>query len=172
MKVTTTLNKIRDCSPCEDGWEKLLKSLGKTKADDEMLTFEQIYSSNGYDDTLWCLRSMPEQEMLWRHFAVDAAEMVEHLMDDERSKNSLRVARRHADGDATDDELAAARVAAGAAARVAAWVAVGVAARVAVGVAARVAQMLLLMEYCRTGQRVDWRKFLGGNPLQKSEVAA
>ena len=208
MKVTTTLNKIRDYSPCEDGWEKLLKSLGKTKADDETLTFEQIYSSNGYDDTLWCLRSVPEQEMLWRHFAVDAAEMVEHLMDDERSKNSLRVARRHAEGQATDEELTAARAAARDAAWDAAWAAAWAAARAAAWDAARDAawdaawaaaraaawdaardaawaaaraaawdaawdaQMLLLMEYCRTGQRVDWRKFLGGNPLQKSEVAA
>ena len=34
---TTTLNAIRKASPCEKGWLKLLKHLGKTKADDEPL---------------------------------------------------------------------------------------------------------------------------------------
>ena len=35
--IYTTLNKIREYSPCTDGWEKLLKYLGKSKADDEPL---------------------------------------------------------------------------------------------------------------------------------------
>jgi len=29
---TTTLERIRAASPCEDGWRKLLAHLGKTKA--------------------------------------------------------------------------------------------------------------------------------------------
>ena len=33
----TTLNKIRSHLPCEKGWKTLLKSLGKTEADDEPL---------------------------------------------------------------------------------------------------------------------------------------
>lgn len=32
--ITTTLNRIRAHSPCEDGWTKLLKHLGKSQADD------------------------------------------------------------------------------------------------------------------------------------------
>jgi len=35
--ITTTLNEIKKHCPCEDGWKKLLKHLGKTKADDEPL---------------------------------------------------------------------------------------------------------------------------------------
>ena len=47
--MKTTLNKIREHSPCESGWRKLLAHLGKTKSDDEPfkkpwvgLTDEQI----------------------------------------------------------------------------------------------------------------------------------
>ena len=32
--ITITLNKIKEHDPCEDGWKTLLKSKGKTKADD------------------------------------------------------------------------------------------------------------------------------------------
>lgn len=37
-----TLNAIRAHGPCQDGWEKLLKHLGKTKADDEPLAMTTI----------------------------------------------------------------------------------------------------------------------------------
>jgi hypothetical protein len=45
--ITTTLNAIRKHHPCKEGWEKLLKHLGKTKADDEPLAFVAILDSNG-----------------------------------------------------------------------------------------------------------------------------
>ena len=35
--TTTTLEEIRSCLNCKDGWEKLLSHLGKTSADDEPL---------------------------------------------------------------------------------------------------------------------------------------
>ena len=123
MQVTTTLNRIREHSPCIDGWAKLLKHLGKTKADDEPVPFSVILESNGLDDALWCCRAEPQHDNLWRHFAVDCAETVKHLMTDERSLAALVVARRHASGEATDSELAAARAAARAAAMDAAWAA-------------------------------------------------
>ena len=52
--MKTTLNKIRKHSPCADGWQKLLTSLGKTKADDEPLSLLTILDSNGLDDAIWC----------------------------------------------------------------------------------------------------------------------
>ena len=55
-KIETTLNKIRDNQPCKEGWEKLLKHLGKTQADDEPLPLLTILDSNGLEDTLWSLR--------------------------------------------------------------------------------------------------------------------
>jgi hypothetical protein len=41
--------------------------------------------------------------------AVQAARRVEHLMTDRRSKDAIAIAERHANGLATDEELAAAR---------------------------------------------------------------
>jgi len=53
----TTLNKIREISPCEDGWKILLTHLNKTKADDEQLDFKTIIEAIGIEDTLWCLKT-------------------------------------------------------------------------------------------------------------------
>ena len=200
-KITTTLAQIRAHSPCENGWEKLCENLGGLQVYGVYapLTFKQIYDSNGYDDTLWCLQSVNEQYYpVWRHFAVDCAEQVKHLMTDERSLNALVVARKHADGKATSAELAAAgdaawvaawvaaraaagdaawvaaRAAAWAAARAAAWDAAWVAARAAAwavakaaaGDANRAAQIELLFQYCRTGERVVSPDFSGKLDVQ------
>ena len=106
--MKTTLNKIRARSPCTDGWEKLLKNLGKTKADDEPLALTTILESNGIDDALWCLRAVDGHEREMRLFAVDCARSVQHLMTDKRSLDALDVAERFANGLATQTELAAA----------------------------------------------------------------
>ena len=116
--MKTTLKKIRAHSPCTDGWEKLLKTLGKTKADDEPLLLSFILESNGIDDALWCLRAVDGHEREMRLFAVDCARSVQHLMTDKRSLDALDVAERFANDLATQTELAAAD-----AARVAAWAA-------------------------------------------------
>ena len=128
MSATTTLYAIRAHCPCATGWTKLLAHLGKTKADDEPLHLLTILDSNGIDDALWCLRAMPEHDRHWRLYAVWCARQVQHLMADPRSIAALDVAERHARGDATDAELAAARAAAGAAAWAAGWDAAGAAA--------------------------------------------
>ena len=121
MRATTTLNAIRAHGPCAQGWTKLLAHLGKTKADDEPLPLLTVLDSNGLDDALWCMRAMPEHDRHWRLYAVWCARQVQHLMADRRSIAALDVAERHARGDATDAELAAARAAAGAAAWAAGW---------------------------------------------------
>ena len=140
--IYTTLNRIRERSPCTEGWEKLLKSLNKTKADDEPLPLAAVLESNGLDDALWCLRAEPQHSNPWRLLAVKYARRVQHLMTDPRSLNALDVAERHAHGQATDEELASARAAAEAAAwevaEAAAWAA-RVAARAAAWDAARAA---------------------------------
>jgi len=100
--MKTTLNKIRKLSPCESGWTKLLKHLGKTQADDAPLEFLTILKSNGLDDALWCLKSAPiDCQLNVRMYAVWCAKQVEHLMNDD-SKNALVVAQNHAIGLATD----------------------------------------------------------------------
>jgi len=133
--ITTTLNAIREQSPCADGWTKLLKHLGKTAADDEPLPFVTILDSNGLDDALWCTRAAPEHAKIWRLYAVWCARQVQHLMTDPRSLAALDIAERHAHGLATDGELAAAEHAA----RAAAWATARDAARDAAWAAARAA---------------------------------
>ena len=139
--ITTTLNRIREHSPCQDGWEKLLTGLGKTKADNEPLPFATILEINNLYDALWCCRVEPQYAKEWRLFAVTCARRVQHLNTDPRVKNTIDAAERYANGQATNEELraagdaawaaacAAARAAAGdaacAAARAAAWAAAG-----------------------------------------------
>lgn len=118
--MKTTLNKIRAHSPCKPGWEKLLGSLGKTKADDAPVTIIQILNSSGLDDAIWCLRGVDGREKELRLLVVAYARRVQHLMIDARSIAALDVAERFANGAATELELTAAWDAALAAARAAA----------------------------------------------------
>ncbi|MFN8757610.1 MAG: hypothetical protein ACK5XA_02270, partial [Tagaea sp.] len=139
---------------CADGWQKLLRHLGKTQADDEPLSIVTVLDSSGLDDALWCLRAVTGHDREIRLYAVWCARQVQHLMTDPRSLAALDVAERHAKGLATDDELAAAWTAAGAAAWAAAgaawdaWDAARAAARAAAWDAARDAQAQRLRELC------------------------
>ena len=132
MATYTTLNAIRAHSPCASGWAELLRHLGKTQADDEPLALTTILDSNGLDDALWCLRACEGIDREARLYAVWCARQVQHLMTDPRSLAALDVAERHANGEATDADLAAALAealaAAGTAAGAAAWAAAGIAA--------------------------------------------
>lgn len=107
--IYTTLNKIREHGPCADGWAKLPRHLGKTQADDEPLALATILDSNGLDDALWCLRAVVGHRREMQRYAVWCARQVQHLITDPRSVAALAVAERHANGEATDEELAAAR---------------------------------------------------------------
>ncbi len=51
--METSLNKILAHGPCEEGWKKLLESLGKTEADNEPLPMATILESNGIKDAIW-----------------------------------------------------------------------------------------------------------------------
>ncbi len=135
--MKTTLNQIRAKSPCRSGWTKLLAYLGKTKADDEPISIVTILDSNGLDDALWCLQAVKGREREIRLFGVWCARQVQHLMTDPRSIAALDVSERFANGNATKDELDAARDAAWDAARDAAWDAAWGAARDAARGAAR-----------------------------------
>ena len=137
--MKTTLNQIREYSPCESGWKKLLTYLGKTKADDESLPIMTILESNGLDDALWCLRAVKGRDREIRLYAVWCARQVQHLNTDPRVSACIDVAERFANGEATDEERAAARAAAGDAAWAAAAAAAGAAAKDAACSAARAA---------------------------------
>lgn len=120
--IYTTLNKIRERRPCRGGWEELLASLGKRTADDEPLAMTTILDSNGLQDALWCLRACDEKyEPLWRLYAVWCVRALGRLLTDSRSRASLDVAEKHARGRVSDEELAAARIAAFSASADALW---------------------------------------------------
>ena len=108
MPITTTLRAIRKHNPCKDGWEKLLASLGKTKADDEPLAMTSIVESNGLDDALWCLRALgPEHHKLIVSLLCDFAERsLKFVPEGElRPAECLRITRLWIDGKATTEEV-------------------------------------------------------------------
>lgn len=119
--MRTTLNKIREKSPCTSGWTKLLKNLGKTKPDDNELLITTILESNGLNDALWCLRAVTDKDREIRLFAVECARSVQHLMTDPHSIAAIDVAEDFANGRVGAVELRTARDAAGAVAWDAAW---------------------------------------------------
>ena len=107
--LTTTLNRIRKHNPCEDGWSKLLTGLGKTAPDDEPLPFSRIVEINGLDDAVWCCRAEPQYAKEWRLFAVWCGRQRQSLTADPRLLAALDVAERHANGQASGEELFAAQ---------------------------------------------------------------
>ena len=119
--MSTTLNQIRSQEPCSGGWAKLLKHLGKTKADDEPLSLLTVLESNGLDDAIWCLRTEATPERIHR-FTLAVARRVEYLHPLAKACND--VTERFLNGTATKAELDdAASHAAYAAARAATYVA-------------------------------------------------
>ncbi|MBI0460489.1 hypothetical protein [Dickeya dianthicola] len=141
--ITVSLNEILDAGACKDGFLRALCARGKITAeqcdelindedidgadelpeeilnlaDDEQFAAASVVTAEYISDAIWALRIRPEHQNLWRKYAIWCARQVQHLMTDERSRNALDVAWRHADGQATDEELNAARAAADAAAR-------------------------------------------------------
>lgn len=113
MTILITLDQIRVQAPCETGWRTLLRS----KPGDGPFPLAHIVHSNGLADALWCTRCLPEHARLWRLFAVWCARQVPQS---DICLQTLDVAERFANGQATARELAAAwdaaRDAAGAAA--------------------------------------------------------
>ena len=121
--LNTTLNLLRKAGACEKGYKKLAEHLGGALkyGKNTPIPLTVVLSSNGLDDTLWILRATIEPaDALARDFAADCADSVRHLIDDDRSISAISVARRHARGQASDADLAAARNSAWAAARAAA----------------------------------------------------
>lgn len=135
MKLTTTLNIIREHSPCTDSWKKALQLLGKTGPDDESLSYEWILDNLGICDAIWALQACRESDKAGvereaRLFACDCAESVLENFEskypqDGRVRECINVSRMFARGEADD------------AARSAAWSAAWSAVRSAADSAAR-----------------------------------
>lgn len=210
-RFTVTLAALREAGACYEGYNKLVRSIqGKAfsakDADrnsyipfkhDAEIPLLDILKSNGLDDALWTLRCISGADRDLRLFAVWCARQVEHLMQDQCSKDALNVAERFANGEATDEEraaagdaawdaaLGAAGAAAGAAAWAAAWAAAGGAARAAALGAARAAAGDAAWDAARAAawgaaRAAAWdaqkemfeRMCLGTAPWQQAKVAA
>jgi len=100
--LTTTLNRIREHKPCLAEWEKMLKYLGKTKADDEPLPYSVIVKVNGLINALWCCKVEPKYNKEWRLFAIWCAKQV---WQDTNSLNALSVVEQYANGLASRSEV-------------------------------------------------------------------
>jgi hypothetical protein len=144
MKVT--LNQIREKKPCEDGWQKLLKSLDKTTADDTEVSIAYIAKSNSVNDAMWVLFNVLDGYQKEKAYLMhDIAAMVlpiyeKEYPNDTRVRDCLQAIKDFADGKIANKELDAAWAAAWAAAA-AAWAAADAAA------AAWAAQIELINKY-------------------------
>jgi hypothetical protein len=136
--TTVTLSAIKARRPCEEGWANLLAHLERIGHHAEEIPIRVILEANGIQDAIWALRAdeqTEEHRRKCRLFAVWCARQVQRLTD-HRSIKALDVAERHANGEATDEELYAAWAAALDACGEYAWTAGGRAARRAASQAA------------------------------------
>jgi hypothetical protein len=113
IQITTFKDELIKLDACKDAIEWVGDK-----------TLQQAWSECKRSDWMfWFLAKadikVPDKSL--RLIAVRCAREVQHLMKDQRSIDALDVAERYANGEATDDELAAARAAA--------WAAAGAAAR-------------------------------------------
>jgi hypothetical protein len=143
MKLKTfTYDEIMSWEPCYDPAERGYCARDWTGTALDILRAEQV----SHEDRLWIVaRSEVLPDRLLHDFAIWCAEQALALIDDPdpRSLKALEVKRAWLDGNATDEELSAARAAAWAAARAAAldaaWAAARAAALAAAWAAARAA---------------------------------
>ncbi len=126
MTWTVTLKQLRDAHACIYGYNKVVRAVqGKEftcedaeresyihHAHKEPIGLLDILESNNLDDALWACRCVTGKDRELRLFAVRRARSVEHLNTDLRVKACNDVAERFANGEATDEGLAAARASA------------------------------------------------------------
>lgn len=202
-RFTVTLAALREAGACYGGYNKLVRSIqGKAfsmeDADreayirlrhDAEIPLLDILKSNGLADALWVLHCVLDADRDLRLFAVWCARQVEHLMEDQRSKDALNVAERFVNGEATDEERDAARDAAwaaavrGAAVRGAVWPARAAARAAAWGAARAAAGDAAWAARCAAGDAAGdaaedaqkemlKRMCLGTAPWQQAKIAA
>jgi hypothetical protein len=134
MKIT--IDMVMDKRPCSDYSRDRVAALW---AGLDALTLADICDLDiPAPDRIWAVtRFLSDRDN--RLFACDCAQSVAHLNPDPRVQSAIDTARRYADGEATEEERAAAGAAAGAAAWAAAQDAARDAARDAAWAAARAA---------------------------------
>jgi hypothetical protein len=137
MKLTTTLAKIRACSPCASGWKKLVTALGGIDAygEDTEINLLKILETNGVQDTLWCLRATEQENKrtaleLAIAFAEETLSIFESKYpDDNRPRMAIQAAKDYNAGLIDIEAIRTARHAAADAAAYAAYAAYAAAAK-------------------------------------------
>ena len=94
---TTTLAKIRSFDPCEKEWKKLLRRLGKTKADNRPLPYSMIVRTCGLDAALWATRT--ETDYRWvQELAIEYARRAVPFTEYSRAGFVLDTAQKYLEG--------------------------------------------------------------------------
>ena len=114
MKLTTTLNKIRACSPCASGWRTLVKHLGEEFDPNAEINLLTVLESNGVADMLWTLRATDHSKRVASQLAIEFAEQALPLFEkrrpnDERPRKAIQAARDYLDGKISLEELRSCR---------------------------------------------------------------
>lgn len=95
--LTTTLNRIWACNPCEEGKQLALKAAGKHAPDDEPITYQQIVEAVEIEDALWCCRAETRYNTEWRLFYDWCTKQEQKTMADLVSMDELKAAKQYAD---------------------------------------------------------------------------
>ena len=117
----TTFKLLREAKACTSSYKKLREALAGVQADD-LIALTTILDSNGLDDALWALRATTTNcDRFARLLTADFAEQVLPIWTavyptDNRIELCIQAARDFANGLIDEQQLAAAREAAGAAA--------------------------------------------------------
>ena len=113
MKLTTTLNRIRACSPCTSGWKTLLNHMGPEHDPDAPINLLTVLESNGVQDMLWCLRATEQDSKsaaieLAARFAESALSIFEtKYPGDDRPRKAIEAARAYLRGEGNAADTAA-----------------------------------------------------------------
>ena len=103
VRLTTTLNRLRQANACPERYAHLLRALGGVKADhDAPINLLTILEHNGVDDCLWALCATSKNcDTVARLMAADFAESVLSLYErdypnDPRPRNAIEATRTFA----------------------------------------------------------------------------
>ena len=115
MNLKTTYKKIRNCEPCTEGWEKLLKNCNPEHDMEKQVSLLEILDSNGIKDAIWSLQCWEYRDYCL--LLADIAESVLHIWttkypDDNRPALAIQAIRDWHAGKITDQQLQAAYTAA------------------------------------------------------------
>ena len=105
-----TLQQIRDQSPCQEGWTKLLKSLGNPPMD-TVISLGDVAQSNGAADAWWCIRALDWSDITLRREVIKAlipsVERAAKHTTDKRVQDCINALKDWIDGKPADLEAAA-----------------------------------------------------------------